>query len=262
MEGLQSIVELAANSSELLIYSILDLEDSTMSQEWFYSRIESLGEKYRCVRQHWGQSKSKIHAINRPEIGDPKVDFLKIENAIISWLEPWSWDILVNFSDDMRFVTHGWDQLIREAVRSNGPDAFLHFPDSTAKHMLPTMSVMDRTYYERDKFIYYPEYWSVFCDNEAMEVAKKRGRYFYIDTQIHDHFHPAYGHVPWDEQYARQQAMWNHDEDLFRYRQSNNFFLDEHGNYTFVKYSYPDDKKPEESIQSPGGLPTPVDRPQ
>jgi hypothetical protein len=136
-------------------------------------------------------------------------------------------------------VVYGWDQLIREGVRCNGPDVFLHYPDSTAKNMLPTMSVMDRTYYDRDKFIYYPEYWSVFCDNEVMEVAKMRGRYIYTGIQIYDHFHPAYGHVPWDEQYHRQQAMWGHDEALYKERAANKFYLDQDGKYTFVKHSYP-----------------------
>lgn len=219
-EGMENIWSLAATPKNISVLCNLDDDDPFVEDYRSYMSTIKRGEA--VVYSH-GRSRSKVDAINRRPP---------------HWMQ---WDILVNFSDDMRFVVYGWDQLIREGVRCNGPDVFLHYPDSTAKNMLPTMSVMDRAYYERDGFIYFPDYWSVFCDNEAMEVAKLRGRYVYCGTQIYDHFHPAYGHVPWDEQYERQQAMWGHDETLYKHRCADNFYLDQNGQYTFVKHSYPDD---------------------
>lgn len=240
LEGLHSIINLAVSPQSIRIACILDQDDSSMTPFYFHSEIASL-PKFKSVIPCWGISFSKIHAINR-ELPSFVLDDVSYVNGALK-IDELNWDILVNFSDDMRFVTYGWDQLVRDAVRAYGPDVFLHFPDSTAKGALSTMSIMDRVYYKRDGFIYYPEYWSVFCDNEAQEVAKIRGRYRYIHTQIFDHFHPAYGQVPWDEQYRRQQALWGHDEALYKYREANKFFLDENGHYTNIKYSYPDDPR-------------------
>ena len=126
----------------------------------------------------------------------------------------------------MRFTTYGYDVLIRDAFRCHGADLFLHYPDSTAKTALSTMSIVDRTYFHRDGYIYHPSYQSLFADNEAQEVAKLRGRYLYIDTQIFDHYHPSYGMVPFDEQYIRQQSLWGEDEKNYNARKAHNFYLD------------------------------------
>lgn len=54
------------------------------------------------------------------------------------------------------------------------------------------MSIIGRKYYERDGYVYHPDYKSLWCDNEAMAVAKKRGRYKYVNQQIFEHRHPAW----------------------------------------------------------------------
>jgi hypothetical protein len=218
-EALHNIGALAADKINYTVYCVVDGDDMTMQMDgqWTsavedeWRRVDEVGIN---VLVNSGRSTSKIDAINRP-----------IHHSI-------EWDILVNFSDDMRFTVYGWDQLIREAFRCNGEDLFLHYPDSTARNMLATMSVMDRKYFERDGYIYHPSYQSLFCDQEAMDVAQMRGRYRYMGTQIFDHYHPAYGHVPWDAQYELQQAFWSEDEKNYNYRKSNNFFLDENLKYT------------------------------
>lgn len=206
-EALHSLIDLLSDKENYTVFCSLDADDLSMANIKEDKHFQE-HEVYKHVIFDWGHSKSKIDAINRP-----------VPASI-------AWDILVNFSDDMRFQVYGYDQLIREGVRCNGPDVFLHYPDSTAQNMLPTMSIMDRTYFERDGYIYHPSYSSLWCDNESMAVAQARGRYFYMGIQIFDHYHPAYGHVPWDEQYTRQQSFWNEDEINFIYRKSKNFFID------------------------------------
>lgn len=224
-EGLHNLIDLQADKENYTVFCCLDWDDQSMVNiKAQYSNLPE-NDYYSHVIFNFGYSKSKIDAINRP-----------VPASI-------PWDILVNFSDDMRFQVYGYDQLIREGVRCNGPDVFLHFPDSTAQNMLPTMSIMDRAYFERDGYIYHPSYASLWCDNEAMDVAKARGRYVYMGTQIFDHYHPAYGHVPWDEQYTRQQAHWNEDELNYYYRKSKNFFLDE------TEHPHPDDHRAAGAIQ-------------
>ncbi len=211
-EGLHNIIDMAADKENYTIFCALDRDDQSMFSDNFPAQrvqreLFEHEEKFSHVILDWGHSRSKIHAINR-----------EVPETI-------KWDILVNFSDDMRFTVFGYDQLIREAFRCNGADLFVHFPDSTAKNMLSTMSIMDKAYFERDGYIYHPSFSSLFADNEAQDVAKIRGRYLYTGTQIFDHYHPAYGLAKWDGQYLRQQALWGEDELIYIYRKSKNFDL-------------------------------------
>jgi hypothetical protein len=89
------------------------------------------------------------------------------------------------------------------------------------------MSIMGRKYYERFGYIYHPSYQSLWCDNEAMEVAQMLGKYWYMGIQLFDHLHPAYNLAPWDEQYTRQQGLWGVDEANYIERKRHNFYLHE-----------------------------------
>lgn len=203
-EGLKNITDMVNDKHNYAILCSLDEDDTTMNtlgvQEEI-SRFPNTGFVY-------GTSKSKIDAINR--------DIEKVND----------WDILVCMSDDMRFQARGFDQLIREGFQHNCPDldGFLHYPDSTAKGMLCTMSILGRKYYERDGYIYHPSYLSLWADNEAMEVAKMRGKYWFLGIPLFDHYHPAYKMAEWDDQYRAQQSLWNVDEANYNERKKHNFY--------------------------------------
>ena len=145
--------------------------------------------KYPYVYVNGGTSKNKVHAINRG-------------------MEGWQGDIVVNMSDDMRFLKPAFDIDIINAFEGN-LDRFIHFPDGRVNHLLPTMSIMGRTYYDRFGYIYHPQYESLWCDNEAMDVAKRLGCYKYVDKRLFDHYHPAWTGEPVD-------ALLNHTQSFFR----------------------------------------------
>jgi hypothetical protein len=183
----------------------LDLDDHVMNNLEVRARIDT----YSNTTAMWGGSKSKIDAFNR--------DILEIDG----------WDICVAVSDDMIFTVAGFDNLIREGFRSNAPDldAVLHYPDQDARHIIPVLYIAGRRYFNRDLYIYNPIYESLFCDNESMEVAVKRNKYFFMGLRILNHLNPAYGHLPRDAQFDRQQNMWGRDERIFNIRKANNFGL-------------------------------------
>jgi hypothetical protein len=183
----------------------LDLDDTTMNTLEVREQIDH----YPNTSAMWGISSTKINAFNR--------DMLDIGG----------WDICVAVSDDMQFIVAGFDNLIREAFRCNAPDTdgLMHFLDQDAKTAVPVLYIAGRKYFERDLWIYNPLYWSVWCDNESMEVAKLRGKYYYTGIKILNHLNPAYGHLPRDEQFNKQQDMWGHDEQIFKRRQASNFGL-------------------------------------
>lgn len=192
--GIRSITQ-RVNSDNYIILVSIDSDDNTMKNKTFDYPNTMIVE---------GKSKNKIDAINR--------DFEFIKN----------WDILVNMSDDMTFIEQGFDDIIRAAFTEK--DLFIHFPDGNRKD-LATMSIMDRTYYERFNYVYHPDYISLYCDNEAQEVAQALGRYKYVDKTIFNHLHPAYGKGVFDSQYARTESYNGQDRETYLRRKQINFEL-------------------------------------
>ena len=182
-------------------YQILvsyDEDDATMDG------IEELYKGNSKVVFCKGTSTSKINAINRD---------LNVIN---------DWDILVNMSDDMIFTQNGFDAFIRGGF--DDLDQCLHFPDGNTKNLI-TMSILGRRYFERFGYIYHPDYVSLFCDNEQMEVAQMLGCYKYIEKDIFNHLHPSYGKAANDEQYNHTESFWGQDEATFLRRKAINFGL-------------------------------------
>lgn len=180
----------------------LDEDDLSMNNESVISKING----YKNISISWGLSESKVHAINRdlPDYGD----------------------IIVVMSDDMWFTFYGFDQIIRESF-SDSLDWLVHLPDNDAKDVLAVMYIAGRPFYERRGYIYYPGYKSLHCDNEIQAIARKLGRYKYVNCPgIIFHGNPAYGHMPKDEMFEEQQHVgWSEDHALYNEREANNFYL-------------------------------------
>jgi hypothetical protein len=202
---LDNIHAMVVDKENFHVVCTLDNDDYLMNQEEIKARIR----EYPNTTAMWGSSKSKIDAFNR--------DMLEIDG----------WDIVVAVSDDMQFIVSGFDNLIREGFRCNAPDldALLHYPDQDARHVIPVLYLAGRKYFNRDLFIYNPIYESLFCDNESMEVAQLRNKYFFMGVRILNHLNPAYGHLPRDAQFDRQQNLWGKDERTFNIRKANQFGL-------------------------------------
>lgn len=180
-------------STDFIINCTLDSDDYVMNNQAVIDRMVSY-ELGIILAVYWGNSKNKIHAINKDCDGD--------------------WDILVNVSDDQVFTVKGFDNIIR-ANMPEDLDGYLHFTDTNhpKPDSLCTLSILGRKYYERDGYIYHPSYVSVWCDNESMEVAKRRGKYKFINEVIFDHRHPAYGKAERDAQYDRTESKQVHARD-------------------------------------------------
>lgn len=181
----------------------LDTDDKEMNNDEVIERVMS----YNNTSIGFGESKSKIHAVNRS-------------------MPDYDWDICIVQSDDMIFNIYGFDTMVRVDMLTHFPnmDGLLHYPDQDAKSYLATMYIAGRKWWEfRNKNIYHPTYKSLWCDNEEMAVAKMCDKYFYCGYQINVHLNPAYGHLPKDEMFNEQQGHWNDDEKNFYERQTRNF---------------------------------------
>lgn len=202
LDTLENLYANIANAENFTIYCVLDEDDPTAAA---YQAVLNGGEWLNLVID-WGHSKSKVHAINRR---------IRI-----------NWDgLLVNWSDDQRASLYGFDQLIRDIFYECFPknDGLLHLPDQDAKEAIPVLYIADRKYFDRDGWIYHPKYKSVWCDNHSMMLAKLRNRYAFGDERLFVHLNPAYGHLPRDPMFDRQQAQWDEDKATYDYFESINF---------------------------------------
>lgn len=198
LRAIDSVIENLSDKENYYIYSSIDSDDDKMSP------LPQLSCNHTFIA---GKSKSKIHAINR--------DLDYINNN-------YEWDLLINLSDDVVFIEKGFDDIIRNDF--DNLDQVIHYPDGNRNDLL-TVSIIGRDYYNRDKYIYNPEYKSLYCDNEAMEVAKQRGCYKYVDRVIFNHLHPAYSKGAYDAQYAHTESFSYEDRITYLKRKENNFGL-------------------------------------
>jgi hypothetical protein len=205
LETLDNIISKCSTDNYDIVLS-LDQDDNTCNTLEFKN---ILSDKYPKVKVYYGLSKSKVDAINR--------DMDKTSE----------WDILVNVSDDQRFLVFGFDEMIRKGFKDHFPnlDGFIHYPDENAREALATMSIMGKPYYDRFNYIYHPEYISLWCDNEAMQVAKILNKYVFINILIFDHFHPAYKKAERDDQYKYTESFYHSDKEIYLKRKNINFEL-------------------------------------
>lgn len=208
LRGIDSIIDNLADKENYHIYTTFDVDDDKMRP------LPEIKGNHTYIA---GTSKSKIDAINRD------MDFINSQ---------YDWQIIINMSDDMVFIQKGFDDIIRKEFTDGSItnlDQYIHFNDGNQKANVSTMHIVGRDYYNRDNYIYNPEYKSLWCDVENDMVAKLRGCYKYVgdNVRLFSHLHPAFNLAPNDEQYMKTEHrdMWIADEQTFNKRKQNNFYV-------------------------------------
>lgn len=199
--ALDNIVVMSA-SKDYFIVAKLDEDDMTMNDPLIKEKLLS----YPMVIVKWGTSRSKIHAINR-DLDD---------------IPPF--DIMVCMSDDMRFRTIGFDNIIRQYMPAD-LDGFVHLMDDYAKERVCTVSILGRKYYERDGYIYHPDYYSMWCDDEAQAIAQLRGKYILAPGQHLEHLHYTNERKAVKDELYWRNDTYNKDKQVFEQRKARGFDL-------------------------------------
>lgn len=200
IEGIENIINNLKDKNNYHIACTIDRDDPDMNNEAMIEKILS----YPNTSIQRGTSTSKIDAVNRdlPDYGD----------------------IIIVMSDDMRFTRYGFDDTIREDFKKYFPDGdgLLHYPDGYANERVCTMAIIGRKYYERFGYIYHPDYYSLWCDDEQTDVAKLLGKYQFISDSIIQHQHYANGRASKDALYRRNDT-YHADRMIYEKRKANNF---------------------------------------
>lgn len=189
---LDNITSLARHDDYEII-ATLDADDLSMANSVVRDRIA----KYSKVIAYYGLSKNKIDAINK--------------NLCFA-----TGEIICNHSDDMVFITEGFDLYILEAFKDfNG---LVHFPDQKAGEKLITYAMMHKEYLDLDGWIYNPEFTSVYADNFQQDLSKRRGKYKFVPQKILEHRHAIWGFGVPDALLKRTEDPVNYKKDRETYQ--------------------------------------------
>lgn len=203
-EGMDNIVRNAADKENYHIACTIDEDDHLMNNPDVISRIRAYAHSTIVL----GKSTSKVHAVNR-----------NLNDGILP-----EWQIVVCMSDDMRWRTYGFDNIIREFMPES-LDGFLHAYDDYAGARVCTVSILGYRYYQRDMYIYNPSYYSMWCDDEATEVAKRRGCYIHVPGISLEHLHYTNNRKAVKDELYWRNDTYNADKEIFEQRKARNFDL-------------------------------------
>ena len=192
IETLKKYIDYAKDLSLMRFLVSLDNDDTTADPE-------SFRQLHPNVEVVVGQPGGKIWAINR-DMPDAS-----------------TFDILLVASDDMIPEVQWYDEIIRDRMQQYYPDkdGVLFFNDGYQGRRLNTLVICGSTYYQLFGYIYYPEYKSLFCDNEFMDVANILGKQTYFDQIIIRHKHFVNLNEKPDSLYVLNDTFWGPDEKLY-----------------------------------------------
>lgn len=194
-----------ADIDNSIFHIVISDDDESMNND---AILVKLSEYKNLTYSVTNEANTKINACN---YGVSKFDF----------------DIVVLVSDDMIPQAHGFDYTIRLKMAENFADldGVLWFFDGYAK-FLCTLSILGKKYYDRFNYIYHPDYTSLWCDNEFMEVAKRLNKLKQFEECIIKHEHFVWNkQVENDTLYQKNEAYYRIDEQVYKNRLIKNFDL-------------------------------------
>lgn len=139
--------------------------------------------------------------------------------AINAAAEMCTGDIIIVISDDFEPIKN-WDLEILKAVEGK-EDWILKTQDGTQPWII-TLPIMDRKYYERFGYVYYPEYAHMFCDSQLTHVADLLGRKL-TSSLLFKHNHYSVGGIQKDQTSLKADKTWDHGKEIYL-RNFKNYF--------------------------------------
>lgn len=202
LDVLKKYIKFAGTDYNITYLISIDDDDASMTEP-IKKQIRDLGPSVVLVS---GISKSKIDACNRDMSED-------IVNAH---------DILMLASDDMIPIKDSWASIVVQKFHDIWPafDGVVHFNDGFTFDRLDTFCILGSAYYKQFNYFYYPEYKSLWCDNEFTLVAKQNKKYAYDSTVLFKHEHPANMRLKSDSLYDANEKYYESDKAIFDKRKT------------------------------------------
>lgn len=204
LHALEKMKQNVANAECVDWVITMDEDDATMNNTEVRGAINKL---LPTAEIKAGTNRSKIEAMNA-NINDR--DF----------------DILFIGQDDISPLAHGFDNTIRQVMAKQFPtlDGVLWFNDGHQGTRLNTYVICGKTYYDRFGYVYHPDYKSLWCDNEYMDVARHLNRHGeFVKEVVLEHQHPSFGFGAFDALMIKNDASESADQRLYHTRKAAGF---------------------------------------
>lgn len=134
--------------------------------------------------------------------------------------------IIVLASDDMFPQVMGWDEVLVDEMNTHYPDfdGVLFHNEGFLKQQLNCMVIVGINYFKRFNYLYHPDYQSLFCDNEFMEVANSLKKQTYFNDVLFKHKHYSRdASVQMDELMKHNESFYNADCKVYQLRKLKGF---------------------------------------
>lgn len=194
-ETIKNWLNNAKDKSSIQYILSVDIDDK------YLKRYKALSNKYG-TNIHVAKNNSAIEAINRGARRSKG-------------------NVIIVVSDDFNCEIN-WDEKLSNELE--GKEDFIVKTQDGLQEWIITLPIMDRKYYERFGYVYFPKYKHLFCDTEMTSVADLTGRK--ITSQIlFEHRHYSTGKSQKDAINAKNDATWNQGKKLYSQRKAINFGL-------------------------------------
>jgi len=120
-----------------------------------------------------------------------------------------SGDILIQLSDDWEPV-QDWDETIRGEFADAEGERVLAISDGHRADDLLCMAILNRKRYEKQGFMFHPDFFSVYSDNYFTWLAHKDGVIKDARHIVFEHKHPVFNKAEWDPTYLASNAQQNY----------------------------------------------------
>jgi hypothetical protein len=118
-------------------------------------------------------------------------------------------EVLVQLSDDWEPPMH-WDKLILERIGDTSKPAALQVSDGHRADDLMCMAILTRARYLDQRYLFHPDFFSMYSDNWFSECAHRDGVVIDARDLVFEHLHPVHGKGEMDEVYARSNDVRNY----------------------------------------------------
>jgi glycosyltransferase involved in cell wall biosynthesis len=120
-------------------------------------------------------------------------------------------EILIQLSDDWEPTQH-WDETLLNEFEGVEGEQVLAISDGHRTDNLLCMAILNRKRYEKQGFLFHPEFFSVFSDDYFTWAAYKDNVIKEAKHIVFEHQHPVFNKGAWDETYLYSNAQKNYTQ--------------------------------------------------
>lgn len=124
--------------------------------------------------------------------------------------------VLIQLSDDWVPI-QGWDTLILKEFEDVEGEQVLAISDGSRRDDLLCMAIMNRARYEKQGFMFHPEFFSMYSDNYFTWAAKQDGVIKQAPHIVLEHMHPVFNKGTWDKTYLESNASTHYQNGLLKF---------------------------------------------